>query len=583
MPFYFLLFTFYFLLFTFYFLLKNMNQLIECVPNFSEGNDMNIIKQITDQIESVESVKLLDVDPGKATNRTVVTLVGPPDDVVEAAFRGIKKAAELIDMSKHKGEHPRFGATDVCPFVPISNITMEETVEYARKLAKKVGEQLKFPVYCYEFAAFTEERRNLATIRKGEYEGLADKLKDPSWKPDFGPAEFIPRTGTVAIGARNFLVAYNVNLNTTSTRRANAIAFDIREAGRVKREGNKITGKIIKDESGNPVKIPGSLKKAKAMGWYIDEYKIAQISINLTDITVTSVHKAFDETCKKAAERGIRVTGSELVGLIPLQAMLDAGKHYLIRQERSLGISEKELINIAVKSLGLDDLKPFIPEEKIIEYILKDKSKNPLVNMNLTDFADETASESPAPGGGSISAYMGSLGISLATMVSNLSSHKRGWDDRWKEFSDWAEKGQYYKDELIKMVDEDTHAFNKIMDAFGLPKSSETEIKNRNQAIQDATRNAIEVPFKVMKLSLESMEIIKAMAETGNPNSASDAGVGALAARSAVIGAFLNVKINASGLGDKQYIEKTLNEGEKIQENAIILEKEILDIVNSKI
>lgn len=560
-----------------------MNQLIECVPNFSEGNDMNIIKQITDQIESVESVKLLDVDPGKATNRTVVTLVGPPDDVVEAAFRGIKKAAELIDMSKHKGEHPRFGATDVCPFVPISNITMEETVEYARKLAKKVGEQLKFPVYCYEFAAFTEERRNLATIRKGEYEGLADKLKDPSWKPDFGPAEFIPRTGTVAIGARNFLVAYNVNLNTTSTRRANAIAFDIREAGRVKREGNKITGKIIKDESGNPVKIPGSLKKAKAMGWYIDEYKIAQISINLTDITVTSVHKAFDETCKKAAERGIRVTGSELVGLIPLQAMLDAGKHYLIRQERSLGISEKELINIAVKSLGLDDLKPFIPEEKIIEYILKDKSKNPLVNMNLTDFADETASESPAPGGGSISAYMGSLGISLATMVSNLSSHKRGWDDRWKEFSDWAEKGQYYKDELIKMVDEDTHAFNKIMDAFGLPKSSETEIKNRNQAIQDATRNAIEVPFKVMKLSLESMEIIKAMAETGNPNSASDAGVGALAARSAVIGAFLNVKINASGLGDKQYIEKTLNEGEKIQENAIILEKEILDIVNSKI
>ncbi|MFC2120472.1 glutamate formimidoyltransferase [Bacteroidota bacterium] len=560
-----------------------MKQLIECVPNFSEGNDMQIIKQITDQIETVDSVKLLDVDPGKATNRTVVTFVGPPDEVVQAAFLAIKKASELIDMSKHKGEHPRFGATDVCPFVPIANITMEETVEYARKLAKKVGEELDFPVYCYEFAAFSEQRQNLATVRSGEYEGLADKLKKPEWKPDFGPAKFIPGTGTIAIGARNFLVAYNINLNTTSTRRANAIAFDIREGGRVKREGNTLTGKIVKDEAGNPVKIPGSLKKAKAIGWYIEEYGIAQISINLTDITITSVHKAFDESCKKAAERGIRVTGSELVGLIPLQAMLDAGKHYLLKQERSLGVSEDELIKIAIKSLGLDDLKPFNPEEKIIEYILKNKNNDPLINMNLTEFANETASESPAPGGGSIAAYMGSMGISLATMVANLSSHKRGWDNRWKEFSDWAEKGQYYKDELLKMVDEDTRAFNKIMDAFGLSKSTDAEKEARKQAIQDATKNAIEVPLMVMKLACDSMEVIKAMAETGNPNSVSDAGVGALAARSAVMGAFLNVKINSGELDDKNYVNKVLKEGENIQNKCKKAEEEILEIVNSKI
>ncbi|MFC2096814.1 glutamate formimidoyltransferase [Bacteroidota bacterium] len=560
-----------------------MKQLIECVPNFSEGNDMQIIKQITDQIETVDSVKLLDVDPGKATNRTVVTFVGPPDEVVQAAFLAIKKASELIDMSKHKGEHPRFGATDVCPFVPIANITMEETVEYARKLAKKVGEELDFPVYCYEFAAFSEQRQNLATVRSGEYEGLADKLKKPEWKPDFGPAKFIPGTGTIAIGARNFLVAYNINLNTTSTRRANAIAFDIREGGRVKREGNTLTGKIVKDEAGNPVKIPGSLKKAKAIGWYIEEYGIAQISINLTDITITSVHKAFDESCKKAAERGIRVTGSELVGLIPLQAMLDAGKHYLLKQERSLGVSEDELIKIAIKSLGLDDLKPFNPEEKIIEYILKNKNNDPLINMNLTEFANETASESPAPGGGSIAAYMGSMGISLATMVANLSSHKRGWDNRWKEFSDWAEKGQYYKDELLKMVDEDTRAFNKIMDAFGLSKSTDAEKEARKQAIQDATKNAIEVPLKVMKLACDSMEVIKAMAETGNPNSVSDAGVGALAARSAVMGAFLNVKINSGELDDKNYVNRVLKEGENIQNKCKKAEEEILEIVNSKI
>ncbi len=560
-----------------------MKKLIECVPNFSEGNDMSIIKQITDQIESVEGVRLLDVDPGKTTNRTVVTLVGTPDEAVEAAFLAIKKASELIDMSKHKGAHPRFGATDVCPFVPVSNITMEETVEYAHKLAERVGRELNIPIYCYEFAAKEEKRRNLATCRADEYEGLKEKLAKPEWKPDYGPAEFNPTTGVTAIGARNFLVAYNVNLNTTSTRRANAIAFDVREAGRVKREGDPITGKIVLDEKGNKVRIPGSLKKAKAVGWYIEEYGVAQISINLTDITVTPVHIAFDEVSKKAAERGIRVTGSELVGLIPLQAMLDAGKHYLTKQQRSLGVSEDEIIKIAIKSMGLDELKPFNPKEKIIEYLLEDESTSPLINMKLNAFADETASESPAPGGGSISAYMGALGVSLATMVANLSSHKRGWDARWEEFSVWAEKGQKYKDALLMTVDEDTDAFNKIMEAFGLPKGNDEEKAARNQAIQDATKNAIEVPFKVMKLAYESMEVIKTMADIGNPNSASDAGVGALAARSAVMGAFLNVKINAGGLNDKAYIEEVLAKGTEIESKAQQLEKEILEIVSSKI
>ncbi|MCK4663452.1 MAG: glutamate formimidoyltransferase [Bacteroidales bacterium] len=560
-----------------------MKKLIECVPNFSEGNDMTIIKQITDQIESVEGVKLLDVDPGSTTNRTVVTLVGTPDEVIEAAFLAIKKASELIDMSKHKGEHPRFGATDVCPFVPVANITMEETVEYARKLAKRVGEELKIPVYCYEFAAFEEKRQNLANCRSGEYEGLKEKLAKSEWKPDFGPAEFNTRSGVTAVGARNFLVAYNVNLNTTSVRKANSIAFDIREAGRVKREGDPVTGKIVLDENGNKVKIPGSLKKTKAIGWYIEEYGIAQISINLTDITITPVHVAFDEVSEKARLRGIRVTGSELVGLIPLQAMINAGKHYLKKQKRSVGVSENEIIKIAVKSLGLDELKPFNPKEKIIEYILEDDSNKPLINMNLTEFVNETASESPAPGGGSISAYMGSMGISLATMVANLSSHKRGWDNRWEEFSDWAEKGQYYKDAMLNMVDEDTNAFNKIMDAFGLPKANEKEKEIRNTAIQEATKYAIEVPFKVMKLAYESMETIKEMAEIGNPNSVTDAGVGALATRSAVIGAFLNVKINASGLDDKKYVEEILKNGKEIEEKTIKLEKEILQIVNNKI
>lgn len=560
-----------------------MNKIIECVPNFSEGRDMGIIKQITDQIETVEGVKLLDVDPGAATNRTVVTFVGSPEVVIEAAFRAVKKASEIIDMRKHKGEHPRFGATDVCPLVPVSNISMEETVEFARKLAKRIGEELEIPVYCYESAAFTPERRNLAFCRSGEYEGLPEKIVKPEWKPDFGPAKFNEKSGATAVGARDFLVAYNVNLNTTSTRRANAIAYDIREKGRVKREGNPITGKIVKDEKGNQVFVPGTLKSVKGIGWYIEEYGIAQISLNLTNISVTPVHVAFEEASKKAAERGIRVTGSELVGLIPLKAMIDAGKYFLKKQERSVGVSEDEIIKIAIKSLGLDDLKPFNPKEKIIEYLIADKNQGRLVKMDLKAFANETASESPAPGGGSISAYVGALGVSLGTMVANLSSHKAGWDARWEEFSTWAEKGQAIKDELIRLVDEDTNAFNKIMDAFGLPKGSEDEKKARHQAIQEASQYAIEVPFKVMTKSLESMEILKAMAETGNPNSVSDAGVGALCARTAVRGAYLNVKINASGVDDKDFTNRFLTQGAKIEQKAEALEKEIIVIVDQKI
>ncbi len=556
-------------------------QLIECVPNFSEGRDMGIIKQITNEIEAVDGVKLLDVDPGNATNRTVVTFVGEPEPVIEAAFRAVKKAKELIDMTKHSGEHPRFGATDVCPLVPVSNITMEETVKFAHKLAERIGNELDYPVYCYENAASTAERKNLAYVRSGEYEGLKAKLEKSEWKPDFGPAKFVEKTGATAVSARNFLVAYNFNLNTTSTRRANAIAFDVREAGRNKIDIN--TGKEVLDENGNKIRIPGTLKKTKAIGWFIKEYGVAQISMNLTDISVTPVHKAWDAVVESATNRGIRVTGSELVGLIPLQAMLDAGKHFLKKQNRSLGIDQAELIKIAVKSLGLDELKPFNPKEKIIEFMLEDDSAKPLINMTLKSFADETASESPAPGGGSISAYMGAMGISLGTMVANLSSHKKGWDSRWEEFSNWAEKGQFYKDTLVNLVDEDTNAFNKIMDAFSLPKNTENDKTIRKQAIQDATKYATEVPFKVMSLCYQSMEVIKAMAEIGNPNSVTDAGVGALAARSAVMGAFLNVKINASGLDDKEFANKILKEGNEIQEKAISLEKTILDIVNSKI
>lgn len=560
-----------------------MTQLIECVPNFSEGSNMSIIKQITDEIESVEGVKLLNVDPGKATNRTVVTFVGTPDAVVQAAFLAIKKAGELIDMSKHKGEHPRMGATDVCPLIPISNITMEETATYAVKLGKMVGEKLNLPIYLYENAQTDKKRSNLSVIRAGEYEGFFKKIKLPEWKPDAGPAEFDAKRGATVIGARDFLVAYNVNLNTTSTRRANSIAFDVREAGRVMREGDKITGKIITNPDGTPKSVPGTLKSVKAIGWYIEEYGVAQISMNLTNINITSVHKAFDEVSSKAQERGIRVTGSELVGLIPLRSLLDAGKYFLKKQQRSTGVSEKELIKIAVKSMGLDELSPFKPEERIIEYQLRDKFDSKLVNMTLLEFADETASESPAPGGGSIAAYLGSLGASLATMVANLSSHKKGWDDRWEEFSNYAEKGQYFKDELNKLVDLDTKAFNKIMTAFGLPKATDEEKKIRTQAINDATKFAIEVPFKVMNLSHDSMQLIKAMAEIGNPNSVSDAGVAALCARSAVMGAYMNVRINCSGYEDKTFVSKMIDEGKKIEQSAINLESEIITIVNTKI
>lgn len=564
-------------------------QLIECVPNFSEGNDMNIINQITDAMKTVEGISVIDVDPGKATNRTVVTMVGEPEAVCEAAFRAVKKASELIDMTRHKGAHPRFGATDVCPLIPVSDITMEETVEYARKLGERIGKELQIPVYCYEFAAFRPERRNLATCRAGEYEALGERLGSEQWHPDFGPRELnahTAKTGATAVGARNFLVAYNINLNTTSTRRANAIAFDVRERGRVKREGDPITGKPVKDENGKNVMIPGTLKSVKAIGWYIEEYGIAQISMNLTDISVTAVHEAFDEVCRKAAERGIRVTGSELVGVIPLQAMLDAGRYFLRKQQRSTGISDKELIKIAVKSLGLDELYPFDPKKKIIEYILEEetnKGHKKLIDLSLTDFADETASESPAPGGGSISAYMGALGAALGSMVANLSSHKRGWDERWEEFSDWAEKGKAFQTQLMKLVDEDTNAFNKIMDAFSLPKKTEEEKMIRKQAVQEATRFATEVPFKTMQLCYECMSVTKAMAEIGNPNSVTDAGVGALAARAGVMGAFLNVKINASGLDDKAYADKIIREGENIVEKARQLEAEILQIVYSKI
>ena len=560
-----------------------MNQLIECVPNFSEGRDMSLIKQITDEIESVEGVKLLDVDPGQATNRTVVTFVGQPDKVVEAAFRSVKTAARLINMSKHKGEHPRFGATDVCPLVPVAGISMEETVEYARKLAQRIGDELQYPVYCYESAAFSEQRKNLAEVRSGEYEGLQEKLGDPDWKPDFGPAKFNAGTGATAVGARDFLVAYNINLNTTSTRRANAIAFDVRERGRAKRKGDPITGEIVRDEYGDPVMMPGSLREVKAIGWYIEEYGIAQISMNLTNISVTPVHVAFDEVFNRAEARGVRVSGSELVGLIPLKAMLDAGRHFLRKQKRSVGVSDRELIKIAVKSMGLDDLYPFKPEEKIIEYMLEGVRPNLLAGMSVRDFMEETASESPAPGGGSISACMGSFGTALGTMVANLSSHKRGWEDRWEEFSDWAERGKALQEELLALVDEDTIAYHRIMEAFSMPKNSKDEQHQRRAAIEQATKEAILVPYRVMQTACAALEVLKAMAETGNPNSVSDAGVGALAIRSAVMGAFLNVKINAGNLEDKPFIENILTEGRELEASVCRKEAEILNIVESRL
>ena len=559
-------------------------KIIECVPNFSEGRDMGIIKQITDVIESVEGVKLLDVDPGKDTNRTVVTFVGDPDSVSEAAFLSVKKASELIDMSKHHGAHPRMGATDVCPFIPVSGITMEETVIIARKVAGRIGNELGIPIYCYESAAFKEERKNLATCRSGEYEGLRKKLSDLSWKPDFGPSVFNERSGATAVGARDFLVAFNVNLNTTSTRRANAIAYDVREKGRAKREGDQVNGKLIKDENGEKVMLPGSLKSVKAIGWFIKEYGIAQISMNLTNISVTPVHIAFDEVCKKADARGVRVTGSELVGLIPLKSLLDAGRYFLEKQQRSIGVSDDELIKIAIRSMGLSDIHQFNPDEKIIEFVMaKNENRERLIAMNLKEFLEETASESPAPGGGSISAYMGALGAALGTMVANLSSHKKGWDDRWKEFSDWAEKGKSIQNTLLNLVDEDTEAFNRILETFALPKKSDEEIQFRNKAIQEATKNAIIVPFKVMETAYSGFGLIKEMAEKGNPNSISDAGVGALALSSCIKGAFLNVKINAAGLHDKDFANSIISRGETFIGKTEIIEEEILMIINEKI
>lgn len=559
-----------------------LQKLIECVPNFSEGRNMQVIKQITDEIEKVEGVKLLNVDPGAATNRTVVTFVGTPESVSEAAFRAIKKAGEVIDMRTHHGEHPRMGATDVCPFIPIAGVTMEETAEYARALAKRVGEELGIPVYCYESAAFKPERRNLANCRAGEYEGLAKRVGSSEWRPDFGPAEFSERvavTGATAVGARDFLVAINYNLNTTSTRRANAIAFDVREKGRKMRDGNPITGKVVKDESGKDVWIPGTLKGCKAIGWFIEEYGIAQVSMNVTNITQTPVHIAFDEVVEKAAARGIRVTGSEIVGLIPKKVLIDAGKHYLAKQQRSAGVSEEEIIKIAVKSMGLDDLKPFDPGEKVIEYLLEEGSAAKLIDLTAKGFANLTASESPAPGGGSVSAYMGALGAALGTMVANLSSHKAGWDHRWEEFSKWAEKGQTIMNEMLFLVDEDTNSFNKIMEAFGLPKESDTEKAARSAAIQAATQYATEIPLRTMKVAYSAFDLIEEMVKEGNPNSVSDAGVGALAVRSAIYGAYMNVRINSVDLKDRAVADKLVAEAQEIYNLTAGREKRIIDAV----
>ena len=559
-----------------------MKQLIECVPNFSEGRDEKIIRQITDAIQSVDGIRLLNVDPGKATNRTVVTFIGEPVQVIEAAFLGAKMAAQLIDMSKHKGEHPRFGAIDVCPLVPIANISMEKTVVYARRLAKRMGEELGISVYCYEFAAFNDERQSLANCRAGEYEGLKIKLLNPEWIPDFGPTNLNERSGASAVGARNFLIAYNVNLNTTSVRRANSIAFDVREAGRILREGDPVTGTIVNDVNGQPIRIPGSLRKVRAIGWFIKEYGIAQISMNLTDIAVTSLHQAFAEVEERARERGIRVTGSELIGVIPLQAILDAGKYFLRKQQRSTGIPNEEIIKIAIKSLGLDELFPFDPKKRIIEYLI-DNHQNQLIDLSLSGFSNETLSESPAPGGGSVSAYIGALGAALGSMVANLSAIKRYWDDRWEEFSDWAEKGKIYHDRLLKLVDEDAAAFNAIMDAFGMPKSTDDEKKKRSETIQIATRHAIDVPFEVMQAAFQSMEVIQAMVTIGNPNSLSDAGVGALCARTAVYGAYLNIRINVGGLADKAFAADILNKATTILQETQAKETEILKLVESGI
>ena len=562
-----------------------MKKLIECVPNISEGRDKEKIELISKVVEKVEGVKLLNVDPGNATNRTVITFIGEPQNVIDAAFLLVKTAQENIDMSSHKGEHPRMGATDVCPLVPISNITMQETVEWAQKLAKKIGNELGIPVYCYEEAATKPERKNLANCRSGEYEAMSKKIETKEWKPDYGPDKFnetVKKSGVTAVGARDFLIAYNVNLNTTSTRRANSIAFDIREAGRIKREGGKLDGKIIKDKKGNPLREPGMFKSVKGIGWFIKEYNIAQISYNLTDINVSPLHLVFDKTCEQATKKGIRVTGSELIGLVPKKVLIDAGEYFLNKQKRSLGVPESEIINIAVKSLGLDDLFDFNPKERIIEYLIEEP-KEKLSSLSLTDFANETSSESPAPGGGSISAYCGTLAASLTTMVANLSSHKRGWDDRWEFFSDWAKKGLDVQNELIDLVDKDTDAFNQIIESIRLPKDTEEEIKKRNEAISKATKNAILVPLSIMEKAYDCMKITKEMALHGNPNSISDAGVASLCAIAAIKGGLLNVKINCKDFDDLKFIESINKKTDTIIKKSKKLEIEIMNIVEEKL
>jgi len=582
-----------------------MNKLIECVPNISEGRNVNIINSITEVVQKCDGVRLLNVDPGKATNRTVITFIGEPESVLEAAFQLISKSKELIDMSSHKGEHPRMGAVDVCPLVPISNITMEETVVYAHRLSERVGKELGIPVYCYESAAKKNERINLAACRSGEYEGLQKKMSSKNWKPDYGPSDFnssVEKSGATAIAARDFLIAYNVNINTTSTRRANSIAFDLREAGRIKREGGRLNGKILKDKKGNAIREPGYFKNLKGIGWYIEEYGIAQISYNLTNINTTPLHEVFDKTCERAQIRGLRVTGSELIGLVPKKVLIDAGKYFLIKQKRSLAIPEKDIIHIAIKSLGLDELSEFSPSDRIIEYLIQNNDNplenitinnsvnetprsndNPLAKMTIQDFANETSSESPAPGGGSIAAYCGVLGAALATMVANLSAHKRGWDDRWEFFSKWGEKGINCQNQLLELVDRDTHAFNEIMKAFSLPKENDKQLAIRNMEIQKATKNAINVPFEIMKTSFHSIEIIMKMAEEGNPNSISDAGVAMHCARAAIMGAFLNVKINCKDLDDKKYVQKILKSANNIIDKTDVLEHKILKIVEDKL
>jgi glutamate formiminotransferase/formiminotetrahydrofolate cyclodeaminase len=559
-----------------------MPALLECVPNFSEGRDLDVIRQITARIESVEGATLLHLDPGKATNRTVVTFAGPPAAVVEAAFQAIAAAAELIDMRHHSGEHPRMGATDVCPLIPIAGISMEETAELARRLGERVGNELGIPVYLYEAAQPNPARRDLSVIRAGEYEALPRKLLDPAWKPDFGPAAFVPQSGATVIGARDFLVAFNVNLNTTSSRRANAVAFDLRETGRPKREGDPLTGKLVTDAQGNPVMIPGSLKAVKAIGWYIPEYGIAQVSMNLTDLKATPLHVAFDEASRRAEARGLRVTGSELVGLIPKAALLDAGRHYLRKQQRSLGVPETELIRIAVRSLGLDEMAPFNPEERVIEYRLQSPESRPLARLPLEQFIDEVASESVAPGGGSVAAAVGALGAALGTMVANLSSHKRGWDARWEEFSSWAERGQRLKEQLVHLVDDDTRAFNRVIIALGMPKDTAEERQQRAAALEAANLGALEVPWQVMRTVYAAFELLRAMAEQGNPASASDAGVGVLCARTALRAAWLNVRTNALAIKDQRAIAGILQEGAQLEVEAERKERETLQIVEQR-